>query len=618
MAFALFQAIRLRCGMWGGRARWRVLFGIAALVAVFLFVHFVVPTLQKLDFHSGLTYYDIGLKGFMPSRSYHSFSMVSPDVEFLVYDEERCNQDYFVMAPRGPAITNAGGVIMDRKGELIWRQDQLIEQETQDLRVQEYRGEKFLTFWVGVEAEGFKKGVWYMMDQHYEVRHQIACASGLSCDMHEFQITPEGTALLAVYESIPADLSSIGGSSSGWLLDCRFQEIDIETGQLLFEWKASEHFDVANTFKSMNGCQAFPSVFDGCGTFSWGPFDYFHINSIQKDENGYLVSARNLHSIFYVNKETGAVAWTLGGKKNEFSGFNETIFSWQHHARWHGDAISLFDNAHGIWDGGEGRDSRAMIIQVDPEAKVVEVKAQYPHPDHLHSASQGNVQVLENGNVFVGWGRPAVFSEFAADGTLLLDAHFGASAYFALGLVTSYRVLREKWEGRPRTLPDAVVEGHKLYVSWNGATEIVSWKIEGSNGQDTGGASEWEQVSGVPKDGFETVVELPDFSHKLVRAVAIDHNGETLGETNALAWPSTLSIWLGTLLSILSKAFIIGVVICLLLLIRRWRRGTKRVHRSRGRWSYSLLSGRRISSDDEESEADLVELGEPTDQAAGR
>ena len=34
---------------------------------------------------------------------------------------------------------------------------------------------------------------------------------------------------------------------------------------------------------------------------------------------------------------------------------------------------------------------------------------EYTHPQKLIATSQGNVQVLPNGNVFVGWGQLAVF-----------------------------------------------------------------------------------------------------------------------------------------------------------------------------------------------------------------
>jgi hypothetical protein len=64
------------------------------------------------------------------------------------------------------------------------------------------------------------------------------------------------------------------------------------------------------------------------------------------------------------------------------------------------------------------------------------------------------------GNVFIGWGGAAAYSEFSADSSLLCDGHFGASAFFTFGRVTSYRVYKDDWVGKPLTGPDATLVGN--------------------------------------------------------------------------------------------------------------------------------------------------------------
>ena len=54
-------------------------------------------------------------------------------------------------------------------------------------------------------------------------------------DLHEFRITEDGTALVTGYEITTADLSSLGKSQKGWIYDAVIQEIDIETGELIFQ-----------------------------------------------------------------------------------------------------------------------------------------------------------------------------------------------------------------------------------------------------------------------------------------------------------------------------------------------------------------------------------------------
>ena len=68
----------------------------------------------------------------------------------------------------------------------------------------------------------------------------------------------------------------------------------------------------------------------------------------------------------------------------------------------------------------------------------------------LSSGSQGNVQTLANGDVFVGWGSEPYFSEFSADGQLLFDAHWHGS-------YQSYRAYRFPWTGTPASPPRSAV-----------------------------------------------------------------------------------------------------------------------------------------------------------------
>ena len=65
--------------------------------------------------------------------------------------------------------------------------------------------------------------------------------NGLQADLHEFDLTPQGTALISAYEPIHWNLSSIGGPSDGLLNDCVVQEIDVRTGLVMFEWHALGH-----------------------------------------------------------------------------------------------------------------------------------------------------------------------------------------------------------------------------------------------------------------------------------------------------------------------------------------------------------------------------------------
>ncbi len=69
--------------------------------------------------------------------------------------------------------------------------------------------------------------------------------------IHEFSITSDDTALVAIYHAIPYDLSESGGLEEGWLFENTFQEINIETGELVFEWNASTHVGINESYNSL-------------------------------------------------------------------------------------------------------------------------------------------------------------------------------------------------------------------------------------------------------------------------------------------------------------------------------------------------------------------------------
>jgi Arylsulfotransferase (ASST) len=88
------------------------------------------------------------------------------------------------------------------------------------------------------------------MDDRY---HTIASVSpGLGrtgSDVHEFTVLPGGTALTTIFQPTPYDLTSFGVKQSiGWVIDGIFQEINIQTGEVLFEWRSLDHVPLNETY----------------------------------------------------------------------------------------------------------------------------------------------------------------------------------------------------------------------------------------------------------------------------------------------------------------------------------------------------------------------------------
>ena len=202
-----------------------------------------------------------------------------------------------------------------------------------------------------------------------------------------------------------------------------------------------------------------------------------------------------------------------------------TEFAYQHDDRRQTDGtITLFDNY-----GPEGEEdrSRAMVLDVDEDAMEARLVREYYAPGGMPIAdTQGNMQTLPDGNIFVGWGSEPFFSEFDAEGNLLYNAGFAPWG-------ESYRSFRLPWSGRPDDAPALAAEagpGDKvtLYASWNGATELASWRVLAGPAPD-----QLEALDKVPRRGFETVIEAP-IAQPYVGVQAEDGSGRDLGPAVAI------------------------------------------------------------------------------------
>jgi hypothetical protein len=212
-----------------------------------------------------------------------------------------------------------------------------------------------------------------------------------------------------------------------------------------------------------------------------------------------------------------------------------TRFAYQHDARRQPDgSTTIFDNNGGPGlftsnnKGGEvTRQSRSIALELDEDEMSATLVREYTHPKKLQAALEGNMQVLPNDNVFIGWGSVPVFSEFSKDGELLFDASF-------ITKQQSYRAFRFLWSGQPSDDPAVAAEsgpGDKVtvYASWNGATEVGSWQaLAGS------GPGRLRPVgSAAPREGFETAITVHT-AEAYVGVQAKNRLGRVLGTSKAV------------------------------------------------------------------------------------
>ena len=449
-------------------------------------------------------------------QHFHSAPALQPPVLSVTARSAQTAPGYIFTSPyQGPGLS--GPEIFSEAGELVWFDPLVGETEATNLQVQQYDGKPVLTWWQGyVLPQGFGEGEEIIDNSAYQQVGRVHAGNGYKADLHDSHITPQGTALLTVFDPIACNLSAIGGPSGGAVTDSMFQEIDLRTGLVRREWHSLDHVGLSDSYSS-------PET----ASVAW-PFDYFHVNSIDQLPDGTtLISARNTWGLYELSTSTGQVLLRVGGKHGEVKALNGAATAFQHDATVQTNGtISVFDN------GATPKvhpQSRAIVLALEPKARTDTLLAGYEHTSPaLSSGSQGSVQTLSNGDVFVGWGSEPYFSEFNAGGQLLYDAHWHGS-------YQSYRAYRSPWTGTPASPPAIAVGGAAspsapvtVYASWNGATEVASWRV-------LAGASptQLQPVASAPKNGFETTLVMP-VAEPYVAAQALNGAGAVIGTSQTI------------------------------------------------------------------------------------
>ncbi|HLY48069.1 MAG TPA: arylsulfotransferase family protein [Solirubrobacteraceae bacterium] len=394
---------------------------------------------------------------------------------------------YAFLGPTGKAGVQAGAMIVDPAGRLVYFDPVPAGQWVTNVRLQQYRGSPVITWWAGKvnDATGYGHGSGVVLDNRYRPLAHVRAGNGRSIDLHEFLLTAQGTALFTCYpEVVDADLSRLGGPSNGRVRESIIQEVDVATGHVLLEWRSLDHVPVSESYYPLGGI-----------------YDYLHVNSIDVTPDGHLLlSARHTCALYKVHRRSGKIMWRLGGRNSDFGMGPGTRFAWQHDARsYPGGRITLFD------DGAGPRktepQSRGVTLDLDHVRRRVSLGAVFRHPRPLLAYAMGNMQLLSDGNVVVGWGNVPTLSQFGSDGSLVMDLAL------PWGHAT-YRAFRFPWSATPTRVPALAARpagpgSRTLYASWNGSTGVSSWRVSAGPMP-----SQLSAVATVPSTGFETVIPL--------------------------------------------------------------------------------------------------------------
>lgn len=421
-----------------------------------------------------------------------------------------------------PMVGQAGPLMLDHNLQPVWFQPIGVNALAANLRTQTLSdGQPGLSWWEGkiTKTGQPETGKVVVVDQHYHKVGSVTGKRGWIISLHDAVVIGDKI-LVTAYEVEKKNLSKFHGARNGRLLDCAVQTYDLKTGALVSSWDAADHIPLKQSQQRPPNKAS-------------EPWDAYHLNSIFPVNGGsqLLVSMRNTSAGYLIDATTGHIIWTLGGKNSSFRIPKRAQFHWQHDIQIHsGNLVSVFDDACcGMTPSGDFlkppggyRPARGLFLRLNMANHTASMVAQYKRRNKFTVAFLGNTDLQPNGNVVIGWGTQPFFSEFSRSGRLLLDAKWPLPDQ-------SYRAYVAPWVGEPTTKPSIAVRKGIVYASWNGATEVVRWRVLAGNS-----ASSLKPVATKTRSGFETTFK-PRHSAKAYEVEALDAQGKVLGTSKTVS-----------------------------------------------------------------------------------
>ena len=207
--------------------------------------------------------------------------------------------------------SQSGPLIFDQHGRIIWfnplSPQPSAEHRAFNVQVAKYDGKPVLAWFEGAVVAAHGQGAYQIVDTRYRPVAQVQAQGGYIGDLHEFVITPQGTALFTCYAPAQEQIRVRGR--------CRRSRTGTASSRRSTSPPASSCSSGAATNTSRLDYSYIAS-----GARLGGDWDYFHINAITIDpvDQNLVISSRNTATLYKVNRKTGRVMWRMGGKHNQF------------------------------------------------------------------------------------------------------------------------------------------------------------------------------------------------------------------------------------------------------------------------------------------------------------
>jgi hypothetical protein len=234
---------------------------------------------------------------------------------------------------------------------------------------------------------------------------------GSPIDTHDMEPLSNGHYLLDTYRlRRNVDLGPCGGPAQANVVDGEIQEVS-STGARVWSWSSKDHVSPCEAQSLPADIKTFP---DGTKAY-----DYFHLNSVEPDGNGLVISARHVSAVYRIGRPSGKIEWKLGGKPRPES-LRVTgdpllpTLDEQHDARVLGDGtITVYDNRSHLGP------PRAVRFRIDPSKHTASFVEQVTDPKAQDSGSEGSARRLVGGDWVVTWGETNVISEISRTNALV-------------------------------------------------------------------------------------------------------------------------------------------------------------------------------------------------------
>lgn len=246
-----------------------------------------------------------------PLQSFKSTPLQAPYMNVSKYGQTELG--YLFISPHDILRETGYPTIYSDDGQLVWRGPQMNISAYQPEMLD---GEPVLAYWNGYLFDGFGFGGISILNISYDEIYRVTLPGDHRfstvadpqtfesyIDIHESQITDDGTILVTAVNITQMDLSSIDGPKDGWVQDGLFYEIDIKTNEVLFRWSTVEHLSEVPLSDIV-------LPLEDSGQNKTAPFEYPHLNSVAKYGDSYLVSSRFMCTLFFIDKN-GNVTWHL-------------------------------------------------------------------------------------------------------------------------------------------------------------------------------------------------------------------------------------------------------------------------------------------------------------------